>query len=243
MNCACEKTDINTVFGFWPKRNIDASWGSLLGRMKKAGVDRAFACSLQGFLYDFKEGNDLTMATCRKSDGCLIPMATINPQRHFGVIEEVDRIVEMGFKIVRFFPTEQEWSVGQRHFTRLLEKLADAKLTLMIPSTEGITNIASVTRQMPNPIIVETIRAYVHLAELIANAQDNPNLYIETHLIGSDGFIEVLAGEVGAERLIFGSGAPLHCFNSAILPIANADISAEAKEMIFSKNIARLLEL
>lgn len=238
-----EKIDANTLFGFWPKRNIDASVKALLSRMDKAGVDKALTCSIRGFLYDFREGNEETRRVCKESKGRLIPVATINPSTYFDVMEEVGRIVKRGFRMVRFFPTEQEWTISQRHFTKLLEKLADTDLVLMIPSTEGITAIANVTRGMPNAVVLETVRAYPHLAELIVVAQENPRLFIETHSIGGMDFVEVLVGEVGEERLVYGSGAPLHCFAAAALPIVNAGVSESAKAKIFSGNIRGLLGL
>ena len=236
------KIDINTLFGFWPKRNIDASAANLLSRMDKAGIDKALTCSIRGFLYDFKEGNAETRKRCKESNGRLIPVATVNPSTYFGVIEEIDHIVETGFRVIRFFPVEQEWRVSQRHFTKLLEKLAETDLVLMLPSTEGITNIASAVKGMGNDVVIETVRAYPHLAELIVVAQENPHIFIETHLIGSMDFIEVLVKEVGEDRLLFSSGAPFHCFSSATLPILNARISEKTKEKIFFRNISGLLK-
>lgn len=235
--------DANTLFGFWPKRNVDGSIPKLIDLMDKRGISQALTCSINGFTYDFREGNDQTRDVCSQSNGRLIPVATINPQKYFEVMEEVDRVRELGFKVVRFFPAEQEWSVTQRHFAKLLKRLAETALVLMIPSTEGITAIADVTGGMNNAVVIETVRAYPHLAELIVSAQENPNLFIETHSIGTMDFIEVLVGEVGKERLVFGSCAPLHSISASLLPVENANIDDRAKEMILSKNIQRLLSL
>ena len=234
--------DSNTLFGFWPKRNLDASAETLLERMKESSISRALSVSTRGILYDFREGNDETRITCSESNQRLIPVATINPSRYFGVSEEVDRIIEMGFRIVRFFPEPQEWKISQRHFTKLLEKVSETRLIVMLPSTEGVTTIANTIAGIDNKVIIETIRAYPNLAELIIVLQENPNLYVETHLINSTDFIEVLISEVGQNRIIFGSGAPIHSFGSAILPVTNANTSAEAKEKILSGNILDLIE-
>lgn len=234
--------DVNTLFGFWPWRNLDTSIASLLDRMDKAGVGRAVTCSTRGILYDFKEGNDETFEACRNSAERLIPAATINPSSYFGVREEVERVANMGFRLVRFFPHEQEWTISQRHCVKLLEQLAKTDLILMLPSTEGITTIAGVTRGMPNTVVIETLRAYPHLAELIAVAQENPRLYIELHSVGCADYVELLCREVGPERLLFGSAAPAHCISAASLPIIHASISEKAKRQILSENALHLLE-
>jgi len=233
--------DANTVFGFWPKRKLDASAGDLITRLDAAGGDRALTCSIRGWLYSFKEGNDETWATCRRHRDRLIPVATINPSTYFGVREEVDRVIETGFRMIRFFPVEQEWHVTQRHFGRLVEKLAETDLVLMIPSTEGVTTLATVFKDFPNPVVIETVRAYPHLAELIVCAQETPNLMIEMHLVGGMDFVETMVAEIGADRLLYGSGAPMHCISSSLTPILNAQIPARAKEKILSGNALRIL--
>lgn len=233
--------DANTVFGFWPKRKLDASAATLVSRLTATGVDRALTCSIRGWLYDFKEGNDETMKTCADSGGRLLPVATINPSTFFGTIEEVDRVVSMGFRVVRFFPTEQEWTVTQRHFGRLLAKLAGSKLVLMVPSSQGFSAIASVFEGVPNNVIIESKRAYPHTAEMIVVMQETPNLYVETHSIGGMDYICTLTHEIGDDRLLFGSGAPQRCISSALLPILKADISDESKARILSGNLCRLM--
>lgn len=235
-----EKIDINTIFGFWPKRNVDASIERLLSRMDKAGIDRAVTCSIRGICYDFKEGNDETFAACIEHKR-LIPAATINPSSYFGVMEEVARIIEKGCKILRFFPTDQEWNISQRHFAKLLEKLSSSGLILMLPATEGITNIAHAAEGVNTPIVIETIRSYPNLAELIVVLQENANLYVETHSVGSMDFIELLVKEIGAHKLLFGSGAPLNYIGASVLPILNGNIRDEDKKSILSENIKRLL--
>ena len=115
------------------------------------------------------------------------------------------------------------------------------KLLLMIPSTEGCTAIADAAGGIPNKVLIETVRVYPHLAELIAVMQDNPRLHAETHLIGGLDSIDVLAREVGADRLLFGSGAPLYCIRAATLPIQNAPLAEQDKERIFGGNVRDLL--
>lgn len=235
-------TDANTVFGFWPKRKLDASSDALLARMDAAGIERALTCSIRGWLYDFKEGNDETWKTCKEHGDRLVPVATINPSTYFGVQEEVERIVDMGTRVVRFFPTAQEWSVSQRHFGKLLEKLAETNLVLMLPSTEGVTAIANAVSGIPNNVLIESVRLYPHMAELMVVLQENPKLFVESHLIGGLDFVETLVQEVGEDRLVFGSGAPFNCIPSTTAPIVKSRVSDAVKEKIFSKNLFNLLE-
>lgn len=236
-----KKIDANVFFGFWPKGKVASDIDTVLSRMKKNGIDKALVCSTRGWFYDHSQGNDETLDIVKQHKDKLWPVATINPNQYFGLSEEVDRIVENDIRLVRFFPVEQEWSINQRHFQKLLKKLSDTDLSLMIPSTESITSIGNIAAGISNKIIIETVRAYPSLAELFVVAQENPNIYIETHLIGSTDFVEVLVKEVGQDRIIFGSGSPLHSISSATLPIINSAIDQSVKESIFSKNIIKVL--
>ncbi len=237
------KIDANCVFGFWPKRKIDSSLDSLILRMDKAGIDRALVSSLHGIYNNFSEANEQTFTACEKLTERLIPVATVNPQSYYGVNEEIDRIVEKGCKIVRFWPHEQEWHIGQRHITKMLDKISQTDLAIMLPSTESVTAIGDFAKDIDNPVILETIRAYVQVAEIIAVASEVDNLYVETHMAGNISSFEILVEEIGAERLIFGSGAPFHSVSTSIMPIEMSDMSDENKSKIFSDNIKGILGL
>ena len=53
--------DINTLFGFWPKKKADISLDTLLGLMDEKGIEKAFSISARGAFYDFIEGNNETL--------------------------------------------------------------------------------------------------------------------------------------------------------------------------------------
>ncbi len=235
--------DSNVCYGFYPKRRIDTSPDALLRRMDKAEINISLISSFNGIVNDFITANDTTLEVCKSHKDRFIPVATINPQTHFGVKEEVARMADAGIRLVKFWPTEQEWSVGQMHFANLIEKIAKTDLSIMLPSTESVTAIGSIARNFPNSIILETVRAYPKLAEIIAVANDVDNLFIETHLIASPDFIKVITDEIGEGRLVFGSGSPLHAISSSTMPVHNARVSNSNKENIFAGTIERILEL
>jgi len=77
---ANEIIDINTIFGFWPRKNADISLGTLLKLMETKAVTRALTLSARGIFYDFIEGNNETFRACQNNQR-LIPAATVNPYR------------------------------------------------------------------------------------------------------------------------------------------------------------------
>ena len=112
----------------------------------------------------------------------------------------------------------------------------------MMPAEMGITAIGELARKVDSPIIIEAFR-YDKLAEAIVVMGDVSNVYVETHLINSPNFVELLNSEVGADRMVYGSYAPLAYISAATAPIEHARVSEKEKAMILGDNIRRILEV
>ena len=234
--------DVNTLFGFWPKRKADISLNTLLNLLETAGIGRAFTLSARGIFYDFVGGNEETTRVCQQHEQ-LIPVGTVNPCRWIGCVDEARKLVEKGIRLFRFFPQYQEWHIGQAPFRKLVDDvLAGSGVGLMIPAEMGITGIGEFARMVDNPVIIEAFR-YDRLAEAIVVMGEQPNVCVETHLINSPNFVELLSSEGFRKRMVFGSYAPLSYAEAALSPIQNADVSDEDKTSILGGNIRRILEV
>jgi uncharacterized protein len=237
-----EIIDVSTIFGFWPKRKADIGLPSLLEQMQKHGISRACTLSARGVFYDFAAGNEETLAATA-AHSQLLPVATVNPCRWLGCLDEARRMVERGVRIFRFFPQYQEWTIGQAPFRKLLrEVLAPSGVAFMLPAEIGFTAIGDMAAGIRNPVIVESFK-YAYLSEAIVVMQDVPNVFVETHMINSPNWVDVLKSEVGIERMVFGSNAPLSYVSAATAQIDSAPISAEDKALIFGGNLRRILGL
>jgi predicted TIM-barrel fold metal-dependent hydrolase len=234
--------DVSTLFGVWPKRAADIALPTLLRRLREHHIARACTLSAAGIFYDFVEGNAETLAAAATHPE-LVPVGTVNPCRWLGCLDEARRLIDQGVKLFRFFPQYQEWHIGQAPFRKLLrEVLAPAGVALMLPAEEGFTAIGDMAAGLPNAVIVESFK-YAFLSEAIVVMQEQPNVYVETHLINSPNWAELLKAEVGVGRLIFGSNAPLAYVSAAIAQIEYAPVSEAEKALIFGGNLSRLLGL
>jgi predicted TIM-barrel fold metal-dependent hydrolase len=232
--------DVSTVFGVWPKRRADISLPTLRRLMREHHITRACTLSAAGIFYDFIEGNNETLAVAAAHPE-LTPVGTVNPCRWLGCLDEARRLIDQGVRLFRFFPQFQEWHINQAPFRKLLrEALAPAGVVLMLPADLGFTTIGDMAAAIPNPVIIEAFK-YSFLAEAIVVMQETANIYIETHMINSPNWVELLKAEVGVERLIFGSNAPLAYVSAATAQIEHASISAADKALIFGGNLGRLL--
>lgn len=234
-----EIIDSNTVFGFWPKRKADIALPTLLGLMEDNGVSRACTLSARGILYDFEEGNRETLEAAAEHSE-LIPVGTVNVSRWIGCLEEAQRLVDEGVRLLRFFPQYQEWHINQAPFQKLLkEVLAPAGVALMVPAMMGVTAIGEMAAGVSNPIIIDSLR-YTFWSEAVVVMQQVPNVFVETHL---GGWYEWITDQVGADRLVFGSNTPLSYFASARAQIEYAKIPASDQALIFSGNLRRILDI
>jgi len=233
--------DANTLFGFWPKRKADISLDRLLCLLDENGISRACTLSAEGIFYDFVAGNSQTLDVCHQHHQ-LIPVGTVNPNRWLGCLDEARRLLDAGVRLFRFFPQYQEWHISEAPFRKLLgDVLAPGGAVLMLPAVMGISNIGALAKTVDNAIIIEGFR-YDKLAEAIVIMDEIGNVCIETHIINSPSFVELLTSEVGVDQLVFGSYAPLTYMGAALAPIQEADVSEADKTQILGNNLLRILE-
>lgn len=236
-----EIIDANTFFGAFPRRRVDISKEKLSATIRKHGVKCALTLSTKGIFYDYVQGNAETLKVCASED-TLMPVATIDPRKYCGELGEVAAIAKAGFKLFRLFPDFQSWPMEYAPFLKFLQELNEVKRPLMMAANAyGIaTRISQLTCGLSFPVILTSI-GYWTLSEAILIMRENRNIYVETHLLDSTDAMEVLAKEIGASRLIFGSNSPFMYFSTAFLPIKHASISEDEKKLILGENILRII--
>jgi predicted TIM-barrel fold metal-dependent hydrolase len=235
--------DAVTAFGSYPGKQVDWSLETLLGILRDNGVGRALSLSLKGVYYDFEEGNDETLAVSRHHEA-IVPVATIDPRRHLGCIEEVGRRVEQGFRVFRFFPTTQGWPVEFLPLRNLLRELArfDVRLMLPVSGNGAITAVLDALDACAPALPVLLIGvSYANLAELLAALKASDRLYTDVHMMDSPNALEIIADEVGVERIIFGSNSPEREFRTALNVVTGSTLSEADKHKVLSSNIEAFL--
>lgn len=234
--------DANTLFGFHPIHKLDMSIERLLKDMERYKIAASITLSTIGLFCDYIEGNKVTKETAA-SNGRLIPAGTINPQGYFGTDEHMRAIVSQGFRIFRFFPMEQGWQIDSAAFKMVLKQLAPFKVAVMVDAGKPgePTALARVADNYPAAVIMCSICAE-SIAEALAVMMDMPNVMIETHELHVPGALKVITKKVGAERIIFGSGAPRRSTASSLNSILNSELSDAEKQLVLGGNIKRILE-
>ncbi len=260
--------DINTCFGTSPKQRVryaegvtaarmfdepgpvvpttqevDWSLDNLLRIIDEQHIDLALTYNLRGKLYEFVTGNHETWRAAQTHPQ-LVPIATIDPCRHFDCLEEVDRCADRGFRIFRFFPDEQEWAIDSLPFLHICEALAEYGLAIMLPA--GGWGQQSRIAELLCPLGVPVVAigsTFTVVAESIAVAAAYDNFFCDTSAIHTVASIEGFAQAAGAHKLMFGSNSPESYFESAHNLVDVAQVRDQEKSGIFGENALCYLRL
>ncbi len=240
--------DVNTMFGRSGENDYDLSLNSLLAALDGHQVAGALSYSFRGVHYDPRTGNRESIAAAHAYPH-LIPVATLDPREYLGWEDELAACLQQGVRVFRFFPQIQGWTVASRFFQQVLARLRGAGVALVFSIAEGgfagwgaAEEIANVTADVGLPVIL-TDTYYNNMAEVITLMQHCPHLYAETNWLATVGAVEIMAEAVGADRLLFGSAAPLRPLQKALNHVLETSLSTEDKAAILGGNAIRLLKI
>lgn len=242
MAAAYQIIDANTTIGAHPNHRLNMSIERLISEMDTYKISASLAQSTLGIYDSYERGNTAIIEAAR-SNNRLVPIASINPLRYFGSIDDMRKICALGFRIFRFYPAEQGWAIESAAFANVLKQLGEMKLPFIIDASESgaPTAVTRVSSGYPAPVIIGSISLDT-ISESLALMADNPNIMIETHDLYIPGALETIVQKVGADRTVFGSGAPLRSTAAMLSYIVNSDLSDEDKQKTLAGNIRRVLE-
>ncbi len=235
--------DCNTWVGFYPRQAIDLSPQVLLSIMRRYGVARALFVHTTAVFYDPRTGNDLAVQVARESGGLLLPVASLNPMQYRKMAEEIDRRLQQGFRLFRFFPQWQGWQPKVAPFKELVGILTEKNVPFLIdcPQVGWATEIAELVQDKQVFAILCNVSEF-NFGETLCVTKSISNLYFETSCITQPEGYELVASEVGVDKLVFGSGAPLYYFASALFPLLHSSLSDEDKRKVLVENLRRIVQ-
>ena len=200
--------DVHTHFGMQAGGNLDLSLPRLVQELDSHRIALAFTGSLRGVSYDHEAGNRETLQATERYPW-LLPTATLDLRRYLDWEAEVERCLRAGVRLFRLFPELQRWTISSTPFADLMAKLAGSGAVVMLSSrgAGAPAAIAQATAEYELPVIL-TDTFYANMGEVIATARRYPHLYIETNYLSSPRAVDIMVGEIGADRLLYGSAAP-----------------------------------
>lgn len=230
-----------------------ATW---LKAMDATGIDQSIISVAAGGLQarglaDTRAMNDIIAnAVQQHPDRFPIGLAGIEVRHGEAGHAEVRRALgELGLRGMVFHATFEGFSVDSPAFHAVLAAAGRQKALILLHSTpDGRANptaIAAVAAKFPNltfvlghPVFTENQRK-----QAAAAVKANANLHLDLAYQDDPKTTEFFVGEVGADRVFYGSDAPYFDPAKVIASIEAANISAADREKILSGNAQRLIAL
>ena len=247
------KLDVNACFGHWPYWDLHhKSPEDLVGSMDRHGIGRAVVMSLRGLFIDWRAGNDESLAVTRQYPHRLIPAATISPFLD-GSADDLRRLAETGFRIVRLYPTFHNYPLDSAFTDTICRTAAEHNLPVSIPTRPmmnwrfkaiALEAFAPLIERHPRTTFLMSGPNYlVEFQALTLLMQHYSNVVYEISCVQGYDAVRLLVERVGSDRLLFGTGAVLQYPACNVAKLDNANITDQQRQAIAGDNAMRLLNL
>jgi predicted TIM-barrel fold metal-dependent hydrolase len=253
--------DVNAYLGHYAFRRLRHNTAvSLLKLMDSRKIDKAVVSSAGAITYrNPQAGNEELAAEVKPHRDRLIPFAVINPS-YAGWVDDLRTCRDdFGMRGLRLYPWWHNYTLSDRCCTALIHAATALNMVISIPvrvedprERSWLVNVPDV----PLDAIVALVKAVPDARFLLLNGlgfRNSPlgkkgsglpaNYAIEISRLSAllENEIGHLIGELGAERIVFGTGMPFSYPDPALLKLEVLSASQDQKEKILWGNAARWL--
>ena len=219
----------------------------ILALMEEHRVERAVAFPAPGLRPD----NAGLARTIARSPDRFVGFAWINPHLGQEALDELERMVrDHGFRGIKFQPILHAFQPMSAMVHALMRKAADLGIAALFHSGHAPYSlpweIGEVAELFPTvPVIMDHMglqwMGYVDAA--IRVAKRLPNVILGTTGMVFHTKIRQAVREVGADRVVFGSDAPMVHPGPEILRVQSAGLTPDEERMVLRDNMLRLIKL
>ena len=253
--------DMNAYLGHWPFRQLrhnDAP--SLLKLMDRAGVDRACVSSASAIFYkNSQAGNEEIAEQLRGHEDRLTHFAVINPA-YVGWERDLQTCAEdFGTRGLRLYPNYHNYALGDACVSELISAATELGMVISLPLRQidqrqrhWLIEIPDVSHaELENLVQRHPQALFVFLNGLgftgsrLGQAE---NGLPENYALGISRMESTMANEIGAlvanlgaERVVLGTGMPFKYPEPALLKVEVLDAPDDVKALILGGNAERLL--
>jgi predicted TIM-barrel fold metal-dependent hydrolase len=227
-----------TAFPMWCDRADD-----LVAEMDRAGVERIFLSHTGGLGAEAVWGNDQLLAAMRRHPGRILGYATCYPLWEPTGVAEVQRCIEAGMRGVKLHNSRGMAYTDER-YAPVWQYAHERGLPVLLHTWGGIEALEPLFERYRRAQILLGHAGAAEPEVYVRFARRYPNLWLELANSHSPyGLVEYFVGEVGPERVLWGSDAPWMSIHQQLGRVLFADIPDAQKHTILVDNPRRLLSL
>jgi|YNPNPStandDraft_1061719.scaffolds.fasta_scaffold50257_1 hypothetical protein len=237
--------DVNCTLGSWMTGGPAlANAAEVLAEMDRLGVAKALVRHTCGGYYHAPEGNAFLMEQLT-GQGRLVPCwAGLPPVTgELGALQDwLSDLSAHDVRAVCLYPASNGYPLTVWQCDALLGPLAERSYLLLLELAE--TNweaLHTICGAYPRLKVVLLSTGYRVLRPLYALLEAHPNLYVDTSILSNFMVLEEMAARFGADRLLFGTGAPRYEGAGSITALRYAALSEIERQAIAGGNLERLL--
>jgi predicted TIM-barrel fold metal-dependent hydrolase len=224
----------------------------LLRTMDLLNVEMALVCPLKPLSYNLDQANANLAASLKDHSGRLLGAARIDPWQP-AAAESLRRGLEVhDLRALYLNPWEESFRADMEQLDSLMQ-IAEAQASPVLvasgyPWLSGALQVRKLAQRWPNVPVVMTNGGQINIsglgqADATLALRQTPNLYIDTAGVYRQDFIEETVEAFGAERVLFGSGAPYFDQRYEIKRVLLAKVSDAARQAMQGDNALRMLGL
>lgn len=251
--------DANVAVGQYPFRRLSADAPDRLAeRLRKNGVTKAWASSLEGLLHrEYGSLNARLAETCRtQGEGLFVPFGVVNPAQPDWE-EDLRRCAEEhGMPGVRLFPSYHLYDFTLPAAGALFDLAARRKLIVQIVwrvEDERMEHPLIRPGKLDAAPLVRLVETRPELRLVLLNAQRDirtesagrliqaGNVSFDLAMLEGAGGIERWTAVHPPERLLLGSYSPVFVTESAMLKLKESELPQPHQALIVQGNAERLL--
>lgn len=258
QSAADEIIDTHVYLGHWPHQQLASEDPKkLVDELRRNNIVQAWVGSFDGLFHkDIAAVNQRLADACSRSRDALIPFGTVNPTLPDWE-EDVRRCHEVfHMRGVRLHPNYQGYTLEDARFTRLLELAATHGLIVQLVACFHARQhflLSPPTDHVDLKPLADKIDAHKKLQLVISNSELRTSeddlrslartgqVYFDFGRAREANYLRELIGAASSERIVFGSGAPLHGFEQIFSKLHESELSSADRRNIAMANAGNLL--
>ncbi len=253
--------DVNAYLGHWPFRRLrhnDAE--GLLALMDRAEIERAWVSSASAIFYkNAQAGNEELAEQVSGREDRLVPFAVINPAYVDWEHDLQVCVEQLGARGLRLYPHYHDYALSDPCCNELIAAAAEKDLVVSIPLRQidqrqrhwlleipdvALPELEALVERHPDARFVFVNGAGFtgsRLGQPDSDLPDNYALGISRMRATMGNEVGALVENLGADRVVLGTGMPLKYPEPALLKVEVLDAPEEAKQAILGGNAERML--